>query len=374
MAVRPFGTASNWTSTLVLQKGTATRYPVRYVKWSRGAAGRFTQAICHARPIDAARPGSPWLVSPEGWPNDVIERVGPSDYTAYLGANSGGANGVYWLDVLAQAAGGVRVRNLPARGKGGGEAVETTIEPDLLYPLVCWRDVARWCARPSAHLLLAQDAETRHGLDLGRMRAQYPLTLAYLQRFETFLLSRAAYRRYQGPQRAFYSMYNVGPYTLAPVKVIWRRMDRLIRAAVVGCVDDPLVGRRPVIPQETCVLVPCPSEDEAHCLCALLNSSLVNFLVAAHSVQGGKGFGTPSILEFLNLRRFCPDNARHQELAALSRQAHHLAGSDAAQSNAGTAGVTPEGALIRIQDEIDRLAARLAGLSGSELAAIKALP
>ena len=56
---------------------------------------------------------------------------------------------------------------------------------------------------------------------------------------------------------ALYSMYNVGPYTLAPLKVVWRRMDRRINAAVVEAIDDPLLGRRPVVPQETCVLTAC---------------------------------------------------------------------------------------------------------------------
>ena len=37
-------------------------------------------------------------------------------------------------------------------------------------------------------------------------------------------------------------MYNVGPYTLAAHKVVWRRMDRQIRAAVVGEIDHPVAG------------------------------------------------------------------------------------------------------------------------------------
>ena len=138
------------------------------------------------------------------------------------------------------------------------------------------------------------------------------------------MTARAAYRRYQDRQ-PFYSMYNVGPYTLAAAKVVWRRMDRKIRAAVVEPVDDPLLGLRPIIPQETCVLIACTSGDEAHYLCALLNSSLVHDLVAAHSVAGGKGFGTPSILDYLPLRKFDPADPQHAELAALSRRLHALA-------------------------------------------------
>ena len=156
----------------------------------------------------------------------------PADYVAHLGANSGGANGVYWVEVLGQSDGGVLIRNLAARGKHPVETVEHVIEPDLLYPLLRWGDVGRYSAMPTAHLLLTQDPATRLGIDQSVMQTKYPRTLAYLERFHELLASRAAYRRYQqsGP---FYAMYNVGPYTVAPIKVVWRRMDRRINAVVV---------------------------------------------------------------------------------------------------------------------------------------------
>jgi hypothetical protein len=234
--------------------------------------------------------------------------------------------------VLARESGGVRVRNLTEKGKRTVEAVETVIEPDLLYPLVRWADVDCYCARPSAHLLLAQDASTRAGREPAWMERHVPRTYAYLQRFEALLQRRAAYRRYQD-RKPFYSMYNVGPYTLAPVKVVWRRMDRRIRAAVLEAVDDPWLGRWPVVPQETCVLVACGSEEEAHYLCAVLNSGPANRLVAAHSVVGGKGFGTPGILDFLPIRFYDGRDPRHAALAACSRQAHAL---QREQKNRGT--------------------------------------
>ena len=370
--LRPFGDAANWTSVVVLQKGEPTIYPLKYVKWSRrekdeggrmkdeggsrkdeGEVGANVSPLlpgegqgvraCEllAQPIDPDCPTTPWIVRPAGAAVDLCRLVGRADYTAHLGANSGGANAVYWLEVRGAGPGGVRVRNLVGKAKHAVAPVEVEIEPDLLYPLVRWLDVDRWSARPSAHLLLAQDPQTRRGLDEGRFCRDYPRSLAYLKRFEPLLTARAAYRRYQDRQ-PFYSMYNVGPYTLAPAKVIWRRMDRKIRAAVVELWDDPLLGLRPVVPQETCVLIACSSGDEAHYLCALLNSSLVHDLVTAHSVAGGKGFGTPSILDYLPLRQFDPSDPRHAELALLSRRLH-----------ANAQERTPES---RPLDEIDRLA------------------
>ena len=378
VALQPFAEAANWTSTILLEKGSPTVYPVPYVKWSPGDRPDFRAtgdcpdfravkmglspsappAKSHpyqAEPIDPDRPSSPWFLRPPGLNTPVNRLVGPSDYQAHLGANSGGANGIYWLSVLEEADGGVRVRNIASKGKRAVRTVEQVVEPDLLYPLLRWADVGRYRAVPSAHLLLAQDVNTRKGIDEATMSDRYPRTHAYLGRFRRVLTDRAAYKRYQ-QEAAFYSMYNVGPYTVAPIKVVWRRMDRRINAAVLEPLDDPLLGRRAVIPQETCVLIALDTIDEAHYLCALLNSSIVGFLVGSHSVQGGKGFGTPSMLDFLRLRRHDPDNPHYADLSAASRQAHQTAarGDD----------------FTEIQHRIDLLAGELWDLSEAEMSVI----
>jgi len=316
--LRPFD-AANWTATIVLEKGAETQYPVEYARWDEGA--KATPAPCHAWPVDPQKPNSPWIVLPKGTPSPSASKNTSSDYTAHLGVNSGGANAVYWVELLGAEPGGVRIRNVAGRAKRSTESVECLVEPDLLYPLLRWSDVGRYRAAPRGHLLMVQDHQTRAGIDEKLLQRRWPLTLAYLSRFRELLASRAAYRRYQsrGP---FYSMYNVGSYSLAPIKVVWRRMDRRINAAVVEAVDDPLLGRRPALPQETCVFVACESADEAHYLCACMNSEAINQRVAASSVRGGKGFGTPGMLEFLPIRRFRPDDRRHAELAALGRQAY----------------------------------------------------
>ncbi|MBN1589649.1 MAG: N-6 DNA methylase [Pirellulales bacterium] len=405
--LKPFAGASNWTATIVLEKGREMVYPVDYVRWRECKTGACLDAMptasvapeeassghrvaCLARPIDPARPRSPWIVVPERLETDLDRLAGPSDYSGNLGANSGGANGVYWVEVIevdstgappgataglsssaeepsplsgaplryAPATPGTQVviRNLAGVGRRAVEQVEATVEADLLYPLVRWGDLRRWRAVPKACVLLAQDVETRSGIDESTMRERWPRTLDYLSRFRPMLERRAAYRRYQsaGP---FWSMYNVGPYTLAPTKVVWRRMDRRINAAVVEPVDDPRLGRRPVVVQETCVQVAVDTADEAHYLAAVLNSAPAGFLVAAHSVRGGKGFGTPGMLDYLNVRRFDPGDERHRRLAEQSREAHRLAAADEDPAE--------------IQRAVDRRAAELWGLSQEELAAIE---
>jgi hypothetical protein len=93
-------------------------------------------------------------------------------------------------------------------------------------------------------------------------------------------------------------------------------------------------------------------------LCALLNSAAANWLVRSHSVAGGKGFGTPGTMDFLPLRRFAPERGEHNELAALSEEAHRAArlGGDARE----------------IERAVDTLAARVFGIGDAEAAGIAA--
>ncbi len=366
VAVRPFAPAANWTATIVLEKGRATGYPVRYVRWLPAdkkqtgppAAEDFRRVECLAQPIDPGRLQSPWFVRPEGVELDPARLIGPSDYTAHLGANTGGANGVYWVRLLERSADGVVIENVAGRGKSALETVRAVVEPELLFPLVRWAEVGRYRAASSLWLLMVQDVDRRRGIDEATMRARFPQAHAYLERFADRLRQRAAYRKYQHGT-AFYSMYNVGSYTLAPIKVVWRRMDRRIRAAVVETEAVAPLGRRPPVPQETCVLVAVDSSPEAHYLAAVLNSRVAGFLVAGHSVRGGKGFGSPGMLESLPIRRFRPDDPGHGRLAELSRRAH---------------GAARQGQDLRpIQAEIDEAAGGLWGLSKTERESLPAV-
>jgi hypothetical protein len=217
VALRPFPGAANWTATILLEKGSPTTYPVPYVRRLPGSR----QEQCEARPVDPSRPTSPWFLWPQGWKDPKEPLIGPSDYRAHLGANSGGANGVYWVTLIdrpevscatasQKQCGCVWVENTPGRGKHSLPSVEHLVEADLLFPLLRWADVSRYRAAPRDWWLFVQDAQTRKGIVEDAMRRRYPHAYAYLERFRQVLSGRAAYRRYQS-KAPFYSMYDVGP-------------------------------------------------------------------------------------------------------------------------------------------------------------------
>jgi hypothetical protein len=320
----------------VWTKGEATSYPVPYIVWSKptgrsppndSSPDRFAQtrrSELQAFPIDASDPASAWLTAaPQALPA-LRRMLGPSPYRAREGANTGGANGVFWVEVLERHPNGVSVvRNLADAGKRPTPRTEAEVESALLFPLLRGRDLQAWSAAPSAHLLVVQDSTTRKGIPEARLRAEHPNTWNYLKRFEPALRARAALRRYfsrsAGGERTetapFYSMFNIGTYTLARHKVVWRRMAAPLVAAVVGPVDD-----RPVVPQETHCFVACDSTAEAHFLAGVFNSKLFRLAVEACSNVGGKGFGSPHLLEWLAVPKFDPQASAHRAVARIAER------------------------------------------------------
>lgn len=375
--LKPFEGASNRTAIVVLERGRTTKYPVSYSQWYKPGGGSVisedvtleevtrekiaTYRQFVAQPVDETDLTAPWITARPRALRAVKKVLGASDYQAHAGAYTGGANGVYWLEIVGQRPDGlVVVSNLTEGAKREVENVQAAIEPDLLYPILRGRDVGRWLAQPSAYILMVQDPLRRRGYDEDWLSVKYPKTYAYLKHFEGVLLER----RDRGTRgliekgAPFYSMFAVSDYTFAPYKVVWTRVAKDIRGAVVD-LASVLDIQKPIVPIETVVLVAFETEEEAHYFCAVLNSTPWRFAIDSSSVHSTGGFGSPNVLGKARIPRFNLDDSYHLQLAKLSRAAHQ----------ATAAGDTARVQVI--EAEIDRLAAQLWGLTEGELREIQ---
>jgi hypothetical protein len=68
-----------------------------------------------------------------------------------------------------------------------------------------------------------------------------------------------------------------------------------------------------VVPDHTFVSISTESPSEAHFLCALLNSSTVQYIVQAYIAL----HPSPHVMKYLPLPRFDPANKFHKVLAAV---------------------------------------------------------
>jgi len=360
--LQPFEGANNRTSVVVIQKGQTTRYPVSYTYWRKAVRGKgidydstldeafslIRRMELSAKPVSDADPTSPWLTARPRALRAIQKVLGKSDYEAHAGVYSGGANGVYWLEILTKRPDGLLVvRNITEGAKREVEPVTMEIEPDLLFPLLRGRDVHRWQAQPSGHILMVQDPEKRRGIDEEELQRCYPKTYAYLKHFEPVLRQRAALKRYFKQDAPFYSMFNVGDYTFAPYKVVWRE-----QAASLTCAIVKLEDAKPVMPDHKLMMVDCASEKEAAYLCAALNSAPARFAVWGYAISIQHD---THIVHHVAVPKFSATNPTHLRLAELGREA-------------GGAHVEE---LSEIEGRIDGVAAELWGIAPRELDEIK---
>lgn len=336
--LNPFEGATNRTSVVILQKGRPTKYPMpSYLYWKKPVKGKSIAIDSEledvlqmterkqfvAEPVNADDITSSWITGKPKALKAVRKIIGQSGYTAHEGVNTGGANGIYWVEIVDKRPDGlVIVSNITEGAKRKVNSIQTAIEPDLLYSLVRGRDVKRWHAKPSAHIIVAQDPVKRRGIDEDTMKTRYPKTYLYLKRFEEVLKERPLFRRYFTRKNknnktveteAFYSMFNVGEYTFASYKVVWRYIATDFISAVVGSIDG-----KPIIPNEKLMLVNCSEEKEAYYLCGICNSSPSRFIVISY------GVGTqlaPHILQNIRIPKFDLKNKLHLQLTD-SRKRH----------------------------------------------------
>jgi len=162
---------------------------------------------------------------------------------------------------------------------------------------------------------------------------------------------------------AFYTMYGIGEYTFAPYKVVWKRMASDLEAVVLSKIKTP-IGEKDVIPTDTTSLIPFKSAEEAHYVCAILNSSPVRFYVRSYS-SGGRGFGAPSIIRHFGIPKYDKKEV-HWRVSELSKRAHTLAKRYYEQND-----LEVREELKEVEEEIDKTVAGLYGITDEELEEVK---
>ena len=377
-SMQVFDGATNCTALFIAQKETVSgvlaklegiNYPVPYFLWS--GMGRVPQeveledlrkqTVSHelgAIPVVPGKMNSPWLTAPADALPGIRKVIGKSDYRAYAGCCTW-LNGVYWIRILDRLANGdLLIENLSSVGKIEVEPVQTVIEPDLVHPLLRGYGISMWRAETNGYIILAQDPRTRAGVKEEDMRRKLPKTYAYFKRFEEQLRQRSGFKRYFKPKDPFYSIYNVGTYSVQPIRVFWRQFLPEMRVAVYANVQgDEYLGDKVALTQHVVSCVSFDALEEAHYFAACANSSPVQVLHMNSSTS--KSYGTPKVLDIIGIPRYNPKSSVHSELSALSERCHIAA----AVSNVD--------ALAALTREIDGLVAQLWGISSEELTAIR---
>jgi hypothetical protein len=320
-----FPDAVNRTSVGTFAVDKTLQFPIPYRTWSPAhAANGDEQLKCISSlggPLVESEVNSPIVAFKRGH-IQLEMSVGRSDYRARGGVNTGGANTVVWLDVLAQDDSTYKIRNIGKSLRGSSPVAVAEVEKDAVYPLLRGADMQRWKANPSKSILLLYSPDQpKKALPVDRVQSRLPKAYDFVSRFREQLESRKEYHRW-GCSGPFYEVYRIGPYTFSPIKVAWQHTGYR-KALNVSVVDDR--GRRPSIPDQKVILIPFDDLDEAHYVCAFLSSSVIAGLLDRYLSTDA----STHILDYVALRKFAPRDKEHRRLSALSILAHQAAAAGA---------------------------------------------
>ena len=346
--LKPFQ-AANKTSLFVLEKGRTTSYPVPVVIWQRlpgtGAISpdwKLPEVLSHtdrnkvkAIPVNPSRLNSSWQTAVASSLKGSEKMKGGNPYKAYLGARAE-PYGVFWLRIKDVRPDGLLVvENMIERGKRDIPSTSTAIEKDLVYPSVSGGDIVRFGIKSQFYVLIAQDPTERKGYEEIWLSTHLPLTFAYLIHFKEILTKRAAYQKYfyreikkndkvikREPLAPFYSMYNISEDSFAKYRVVWKRMASKMSAVVLSRLRTPF-GLKTAISTDTTSFFAVEDEKEAHYLCGILNSKIIDEYIRSFS-SAGRGFGAPSVMNNLAIPKFDGHQRIHVKIAELSQKAHSL--------------------------------------------------
>lgn len=333
VTVQPFEGVTNKTAAIILKKGAKTEYPVPYMLWAKkkGVGKIATDKLLNeisqflskkkylAKPLGSET--GTWQTQPEGL--DELGKIGGrNNYRAHRGTAID-PYGVFWLEIKQVRPGNtLLVKNLVEHSRRTIPEKEAVVEKDLIHPGIRGSDIMRWQATPEVYVLITHPS-SQQPYSEAHMKEKWPYIFNYLIQFREILVDRGVYKHFHARAgNPFYGQRDFGDYTFANHKVVWKRMSNDIFAAVTSEIKTPY-GYQKTIPLDTTAFFATNDENEAHYLCAIINSQPVRDFIKSFS-SAGRGFGTPSVMEHVGIPKFDPKNKLHQSLANISKQCHEL--------------------------------------------------
>ena len=323
------------TSTLIIEKGSKTKYPVPYFMWlpKKGkiyesddllTVKKNTTIQCkNAYPHDPKNLKDVWILCDE---NNVPPKYSSTTnhYTPRHGIVND-LNAVFFVKILALENGLLRIRNNSTnRAKKKVQQVEKIIEKDLIYPFLKPRNIKKWHIDGYLYGLIPQEKNGEN--NESKLRIDYPKTYQYLAKFKSTLIQRSS-KWFKMEGFPFYSIFGIGEYSFKPFKIVWSCMGYDPTFTVVSKTDDKFLGNKLIMPDNTIGSISVDNKQEAHFICSILNSKKIE--KSLESLSSGSKWGISiSMIKSIPIPKFDKADTNHIRLAELSIQAHHKNGVD----------------------------------------------
>lgn len=341
-----------------IHKGIAMKYPMHdYVvyyqkgkktqinphsRWSE-VKSILTSSILTAQPVDQHDKQSAWLTLEDmTFANSVLDKTKPRFYRGRKGIEPAGAKGVYILKKpIKSKSGYLKIENditrqrredIKEMGSHPGEIEETYI-----FPMLGGRNIAKWKIKSSEFMIVPHSAIHKYGIPEETLAKEAPDTYMWLNYYHDELLKTRIQngKFFNQTTNPFYRLDNVGEYTYAPYKVLWKEQTGSMSAVVASSylksvpnADTDIFSDDKCIVTDSKVLsLSLNNEDEAYYVCGVINAPIITKVIDGYAISTNRGV---DVLKYIAIPKYDADLALHKQISELSKDIHKLAYKDMA--------------------------------------------
>lgn len=338
------------TIVVKFTKGIAMKYPMNaynvwkqigkkslidsHAKWNQVIEGLDVKNMV-AQPVDSNNKQSSWLtMSDMSFANKMLDSSKQRFYSGRKGIEPAGAKGIYVLKKPIRSRDGLlliencierqRRKDFLKKGVNKGKVEET-----FVFPMLGGRNIGKWQVKSHEFMLVPHTAQFKYGIPVEELDKIAPKTSEWLYFYHDELLaSRKQNGKFFNPMKQpYYRLDNVGEYTYAPYKVLWKEQTGSMAAVVVGSyfesipdADKNLFSEdKTIVVDSKVLMLGLADSDEANYICGILNSEDVVDVIDSYAISTNRGV---DVLKYLAIPKYDFTDSHHQKIAQLSKDIH----------------------------------------------------
>ena len=333
---KPFPGVNNRSIVIFIKKGEPTTFPVEYICWHPKRKKSFSSYDSlstiknefvfykkKAKPVDNGDCTSGFIAIDSDTYKNLDKFLGTSAYKARTGVFTGGANGIYWINIKNKKNDDVVVENITERARIKFKKINLAVEKDYVFPLVTGSELKFWSFGYSKYILCPHTIKSKmYPVAQEQLTRDCPKLFDFFETFKNELKARKGFTSFdkQIHEKYYYTLQRIGEYTFAPYKVAWRYISKKFTVAVIkSFVEDNFLGRVNIVPNEKIIYIGLNEKKEAYFLCGILSSSFMREIIESFTISTQI---SPSTISKLNIPKYDNSNVIHNEISRLCEEGH----------------------------------------------------
>lgn len=338
------------TVAIKITKGVEMQYPMNtykvweqigkkspidsHSKWAE-VEKKLRFEILSAQPVDGNDKQSAWLtLSDVKFANKVLDSSKPRHYSGRKGIEPAGAKGVYLLKKPIRSRDGLmliencieRQRRKDFLKKG---VHKEKVEETYVFPMLGGRNIAKWQVKSNEYILVPHTEKYKYGIPEKELAKTAPKTSDWLNFYHDELLASRIQngKFFNANTQPYYRLDNVGEYTYAPYKVLWKEQTGSMSAVVVGSylesipdADKNLFSEdKTIVVDSKVLMLGLDNPAEAYYVCGIINAKDIVDVIDGYAISTNRGV---DVLKYLEIPKFDSANNTHQTISNLSKEIH----------------------------------------------------